>query len=187
MNSTYRKSYELILSELTQSLSSINYEEVETLVDEILRAEKVFVVGVGRVLLMLEAFVKRLNHLGVPAFYVGQIDEPAIGPNDLLIVGSGSGESVIPVTITKVAQKYNPRVVHIGSNMNSTVTSMSVAHVRIPCRTKLGLEDEIASRQPMSSLFEQSLLLLLDTVSMMIVEKQQIHIPDLWQKHANLE
>ena len=46
--------------------------------------------------------------------------------------------------------------------------------VRIPCSTKLGLEDEVKSEQVMSSLFEQSLLLLEDSVASMIVEKKQI-------------
>ena len=187
MNSTYHNCSELILSEITQSLTSISEEQVMTLVSEIEKAEKVFVVGVGRVLLALQTFVKRLNHLGIPAYYVGQLDEPAITEKDLLIVGSGSGESVVPVAITKVAEKYHPRIVHIGSNMHSTVTSMSVAQVRIPCRTKLGLEDELSSSQPMSSLFEQSLMLLLDTVSLMLVRKNDIHLPDLWKQHANLE
>ena len=187
MNFTYRNASELILSELQQSLLSIDETQVQTFVKEIQNADKVFVVGVGRVLLALQTFVKRLNHLGIPAYYVGQLDEPAIGENDLLIVGSGSGESVVPVAITKVATKYNPRIVHIGSNMQSTVTSMSVAQVRIPCRTKLNLPDELASNQPMSSLFEQSLMLLLDAVSLMLVRDQNIHLPDLWKQHANLE
>lgn len=59
--------------------------------------------------------------------------------------------------------------------------------VRIPVQTKLYLEDEISSNQPMSSLFEQSLLLLGDIVAKMIVERKQINLKSLWQYHANLE
>jgi 6-phospho-3-hexuloisomerase len=40
----------------------------------------------------------------------------------------------------------------------------------------------------MSSLFEQSLLILLDAAAMMIVEKNGIYnLDDLWKYHANLE
>ena len=39
----------------------------------------------------------------------------------------------------------------------------------------------------MSSLFEQSLLLLGDIVAKMIVERKQINLKSLWQYHANLE
>ena len=50
------------------------------------------------------------------------------------------------------------------------------------------LEDEISSSQVMSSLFEQSLLLLADMVALLIVDRKQISdLHALWKKHANLE
>lgn len=186
MNS-YAACKQTILSELEQSLGAVAPEQTEALIGEILRARKVFVVGVGRVLLMLEAFAKRLNHIGVEAYFVGENNEPAITEQDLLILGSGSGESAFPVAISKVAQKYRPRMAYIGSNLHSSIASVCDITVRIPCRTKLALPDEIPSAQPMSSLFEQSLLMYLDTVCLMIVRRQDILIPSLWQKHANLE
>lgn len=178
---------QLILDELSRSLGAVAPEQTDALIAEILKARKVFVVGVGRVLLMLQAFAKRLNHIGVDAYFVGEINEPAITAEDLLILGSGSGESAFPVVISKVAQKYRPRMAYIGSNLNSTIASVCHIAVCIPCKTKLALVGEIPSQQPMSSLFEQSLLLYLDTVSMMIVRQKSIVIADLWPKHANLE
>jgi len=38
-----------------------------------------------------------------------------------------------------------------------------------------------------SSLFEQTLLLLGDAVALMIVERRKLNLKDLWQYHANLE
>ena len=119
--------------------------------------------------------------------YVGAINEPAIGKEDLLVVGSGSGETAIPVSITQIAKKTGARVIHIGSNKNSTISALADMVVRIPCRTKLVLPDEINSSQPMSSLFEQSLFLFLDIISLMIIEKKKINLNDLWYTHANLE
>lgn len=177
-----------VFSELNMVFDKIDEDNVTALADAICKAEKVFVVGVGRVLLMMQAFVKRLNHLGIEANFVGAIDEPAITEKDLLIVGSGSGESAIPLAIIKIAKKYNAHIVHIGSNMNSSMSPYEDQFLRIPCRTKLNLEDEIDSQQIMSSLFEQSLLLLADMVAMMIVEKNNItDLHALWKKHANLE
>ena len=184
----YTNAKNTVLSELDLVFEQIDEQSVLSLVDAICSAEKVFVVGVGRVLLMMQAFVKRLNHLGIEANFVGAIDEPAITEHDLLIVGSGSGESAIPLAIVKIAKKYNASIYHIGSNANSSMTPLEDRFVRIPCRTKLNLEDEIDSKQVMSSLFEQSLLLLADMVAMMIVEKKNItDLHALWKKHANLE
>ena len=59
--------------------------------------------------------------------------------------------------------------------------------VRLPVRTKWYLEDEIDSCQPMTSLFEQSVLLLGDVLAKMIIEEKQLDMKGLWQYHANLE
>lgn len=184
----YNSAKKTVLSELDLVFDQIDEQSVNELVKAICDAEKVLVVGVGRVLLMMQAFVKRLNHLGIEANFVGAIDEPAITEKDLLIVGSGSGESAIPLAIVKIAKKFQAKIVHIGSNENSSMTPYEDDFVRIPCRTKLNLKDEIESQQVMSSLFEQSLLLLADMVAMMLVEKKHIiDLHALWKKHANLE
>ena len=59
--------------------------------------------------------------------------------------------------------------------------------VRIPVRTKLYLDDEIASAQPMTSLFEQALLIFGDIVAKMIIDERRLDLKGLWQYHANLE
>ena len=185
---SYKDNSKLVINELSTTLNAIDEKQVDQLVTMICDAEKVFVVGVGRVLLMLQAFEKRLNHLGIDAYYVGEINEPAITEKDLLIVGSGSGESVFPLSIIKIAKKYDAKTAHIGSNANSSMTEYEDLFVRIPCSTKLDLPDEIKSKQIMSSLFEQSILLLGDVVAKEISERKHItDIHALWKKHANLE
>ena len=188
MSGGYDEARDLILKELAGALGNVEETEVSRLVRMICDAEKVFVVGVGRVLLMLQALAKRLNHLGIEANFVGAIDEPAITDRDLLLVGSGSGESAVPLAIVKIAKRYNAKIAHIGSNPNSSMAEYEDLFVRVPCRTKLNLPGEIASQQPMSSLFEQSLLLLGDTVAMLVMQEKGLDdLHALWKKHANLE
>ena len=177
----------LITEELAVTLGQIEEAEVERLLDAIQKAEKVFFVGVGRVLLSLEATAKRLAHLGIKTYVVGQITEPAITEKDLLIVGSGSGESAFPLIIAKKAKSLNAAVAHIGSNPNSSMKENTDIFVRIPVSTKLNLPNEVPSVQPMTSLFEQSLLLLGDTLALMIIREKNIDMKSLWQYHANLE
>ena len=177
----------IVLSELQNTLLQLDSGQVKLLTDNILGARKVFVVGVGRVMLSLQAFVKRLAHLGVDAHFVGEITEPAITHDDLLIVGSGSGESIFPKNIAFKAKNIGAKIIHIGSNTESSIKDICEGMVRIPVSTKLGLPDEIASRQPMSSLFEQSLFLLGDVVAMIIIERKNLDMSLLWEYHANLE
>ena len=177
-----------VISELSTVLNAVREEEIDKMAEMICGAEKVFVVGVGRVLLMMQAFEKRLNHLGIDSYYVGEINEPAITENDVLIVGSGSGESIVPVALVKKAAKFGPKIIHIGSNAQSSMTPYEDLFVRIPCSTKLNLPDEIKSNQIMSSLFEQSLLLIADITALRIADMRNItDLHALWRKHANLE
>ena len=177
----------LVLSELSISLGSIREEDVEKLVTILLTSRKVFFVGVGRVLLSLESMAKRLAHLGIDTHIVGEITEPAITPEDVLIVGSGSGTTLFPAGIAQKAHAIGAKVVHIGSNANSDLKDIIEFMVRIPVRTKYYLDDEIDSAQPMTSLFEQTLLLLGDIVAKMIIDRKQLDMKSLWQYHANLE
>ena len=177
-----------VTSELERTLKSIDPGQLERLRDEILKADQVFFVGVGRVMLALQCVCKRLAHLGIKAHYVGEITEPAITKNDLLIVGSGSGGSLFPLGIAKKARAAaDCTIVHIGSNPNSEMREIADFMVRIPVRTKLYLDDEIDSCQPMTSLFEQSVLLLGDVLAKMIIEEENLDMKGLWKYHANLE
>ena len=184
---TYKHVSDLVLSELHTSLGVIREEEVEQLIDSVLGARKVFFIGVGRVMLSLQAMAKRWAHLGIDTHLVGEITEPAITADDVLIVGSGSGTTLFPAGIAQKAHKIGAKVVHIGSNPTSPLKDIVCLMVRIPVRTKYYLDDEIDSQQPMTSLFEQTLLLLGDVVAKMIIDRKQLDMKGLWQYHANLE
>ncbi len=184
----YKATCESVFEELQKTMASIDTDSLERLTEDILNAEQVYFVGVGRVLLSLQCICKRLAHLGIKAHYVGEITEPAITKNDLLIVGSGSGGSLFPLGIAKKARSaVDCKIVHIGSNPNSEMKDIADYMVRIPVRTKFYLEDEIDSCQIMTSLFEQSVLLLGDILAKMIVDSRNINMKELWQFHANLE
>ena len=67
----YEKARRDVLDELERALGSVDAEALERLKDDILAADQVFFVGVGRVMLALQGVCKRLAHLGVRAHYVG--------------------------------------------------------------------------------------------------------------------
>lgn len=183
----YTSTVKEILEEIDKALEAVDKESVENFVVAVLEADQVYFVGVGRVLLSLQAMCKRLAHLGVKTHYVGEITEPAITEKDLLVVGSGSGESLFPLGIAKKAYGIGAKIVHIGSNPNSEMKELCKFMVRIPVRTKNYLEDEIDSVQPMTSLFEQSLMIFGDVVAKMVIDERKIVMKNLWKYHANLE
>lgn len=183
----YQTCSDCVLSELNLALHAIDAETVLRYLEMLQSARKVFFVGVGRVLLSLEAIAKRYAHLGIDTVIVGQITEPAITSQDILIVGSGSGETMFPAGIARKAKQLGARVIHIGSNPNSGLKAVADLFVRIPVESRAKAPDEISSQQPMTSLFEQTLLLFGDVTAMMIMRDHGIELNKLWQFHANLE
>ena len=186
-NTGYQAVCELVLGELHASLAAIRAEEVEQLIEAVLKARRVFFVGTGRALLSLQAIAKRWAHLGIDVHIVGEVTEPAMTAEDLLIAGSGSGITMLPVGVAKKAHAIGATVVYIGANPDSPLRDSADLIVRIPVRTRFKFEDEIVSLQPLASLFEQTLLLLGDIVAKILIDRQGLDIADLWKFHANLE
>lgn len=168
----YIQAAALITDECHRALAAIEPEKVLEYLKMLTSARKVFFVGVGRVLLSLEAIAKRYAHLGIDTVIVGQITEPAITKEDILVVGSGSGETMFLAGIARKAKALGAKVIHIGSNPNSRLKDVTDLFARIPVESRAKAPDEIHSEQPMTSLFEQSLLLFGDTTALMLVKEK---------------
>ena len=67
----YKEMHDVIIDECSRAMDAIDAENVLRYIEMIQSAEKVFFVGVGRVLLSLEAMAKRYAHLGIRAVIVG--------------------------------------------------------------------------------------------------------------------
>lgn len=183
----YRRLAAKVNSEVGQVLGLVKPEEVEQFMTEIMSAEKIFCIGVGRVFLSLQCLAKRLAHFGFDVNIVGSVVEKAITEKDVLIVASGSGESKLPVIITQIAKKHGARVVHITSAQHSTIKSMADVVVHLPSPTKVDMGHGVETIQPMSTLFDQALHIFGDIVCLMLQEKTGQTHEQLKERHANLE
>lgn len=175
----------IILDEIHGALSAVDPVEVEAAIGALRGAHRVFLIGVGRVSLALQSFAKRLNHLGIDAWMVGSVNEPALEPGDLLVAGSGSGESLMPAAIARKGKDLGARILYLGASPASTIGRLADLVVRIPGPTKTG-NGATASQQPMASLFEQSLLLVGDAICFLIARRTG-EDPRSYGRHANLE
>ena len=69
----------LVIAEHVKRVAErLNEEQVERFVEEILKANKVFVYGAGRSGLVGKAFAMRLMHLNLNVYVVGEIITPGI-------------------------------------------------------------------------------------------------------------
>ena len=189
MNDSFSKTFKLILSEIDRSLSEVSEAELDKFNKEILRANKIFVLGAGRMGLVLQSFCMRLNHLGLHAFVVSSVTCPPISSKDLLIVASSSGETPSIYSLVKIATTFNARIFTITANLDSSIAKLSneCLFLKGPSSIYDGNMNSKFSIQPMKALFEQSLLILLDSVLLMIMKITGQSIEDVSKRHANLE
>ncbi|MEM1486380.1 6-phospho-3-hexuloisomerase [Oscillospiraceae bacterium PP1C4] len=177
-----------IIRELERTLSNIPAEEAEKLADCILKSQKVFVAGAGRSGFMVKAFAMRLMHMGFDAYVVGETVTPNLEKEDLLLIGSGSGETGSLVSMANKAKNIGSAIGLVTIFPESAIGKLASIVIKVPAPTpKVETETGFKSIQPMGSLFEQSLLLFLDAIILRLMEKQGNNSDTMFTRHANLE
>ena len=174
------------LEELGTRVREVKAADGETLGQLVRRAERVFVVGQGRSGLVMRMFAMRLMHLGLTAFVVGEATTPAIGSEDLLIVGSGSGETEGAVAAARRAQKAGAKVAALTSRSDSTLGRLADHVLLVPGATPKSTGRQ-ASELPMASVLEQTFLVVLDCMVAWLASQIGQTEETMMPRHANLE
>lgn len=178
-----------ILKELTNNLEYVEDKQLDCLVDIILESNHIFTAGAGRSGVAMKAFTNRMMHLGLSVSSVGDISNPHTKKGDLLIIGSGSGETESLVAMAKKAEKNGVRIALITMDDHSTIAKMAEVIVVLPgVSPKLkhaGME--ITSIQPMGSAFEQMTFLTYDGVILELMSRMNETSDTMFGRHADLE
>jgi 6-phospho-3-hexuloisomerase len=185
MNNSTNKQL-IIAAEISGVLAAVDQEKVEQLGQAILEAQGVFVCGAGRSLLMMKAFAMRLMHLGLHAYVVGETITPAIRAGDLLIAGSGSGETRTTLAMVEAARQRGARTAAITAHPESPIAQACDLVLEIPAAI-VGISSQQVSDQPPGSLFEQSLLAIGDGLILWLMERLGATYEDLRARHTKLE
>jgi 6-phospho-3-hexuloisomerase len=175
-----------ILTEIKNALDTSDMSQSPHFLEQILKARVCVTLGAGRVGLVMKAFAKRLRHLGLESFDLQDSVVPSTGPGDVLIVGSGSGSTPSIRTLANVAHGRGLTLLLITATRNSPVEKLSAATLYINAPTKF-TESTPHSIQPMTSLFEQSLAILTDTLvinMMALMQKDSLSMRD---RHNTIE
>jgi 6-phospho-3-hexuloisomerase len=174
--------------ELLNTLTHVSDDQIEVLVDKILNCEKIFLAGAGRSGLMAKAFCMRMMHIGYDAFVVGETVTPNITEKDLLIITSGSGGTASLVSMAEKKASIGFSLALLSIFPNSDIGRLADTVVEIPAPSpKVSSNTAPPSIQPMGSLFEQSLLLVLDIVILRLMERLDLNTHTMYSRHANLE
>ncbi len=177
------------LDELRTVLAAVDRGQVERFTVMLGRAPRIFLAGAGRSGLAMRAFAMRLMHLGIDARVVGDVTTPALMAGDLLLIGSGSGATGSLVSLCQKARSLGGAIALITTEPDSAIGRIADAVVRIPAPTPkaVGGATVSASAQPMASLFEQALWILLDSCIMLLMHSRGSTSEAMFVRHANLE
>ena len=150
-------------------------------------AGSVFVCGAGRSMLMMQAFAMRLVHLGMEAYVVGETITPAIKPGNLLIAGTGSGETRVTQAMIDAAHARDARTCALTAHAHSSIGRACDLVVEIPTPVTVAADVARLSVQPPGSLFEQCLLVLCDTMVMLFMQRLGVTEEQMRARHTKLE
>ncbi len=177
-----------ILDELGTTMGHVCNDSAEKLADAIIDAQTIFVAGAGRSGLAMKSFAMRLIHMGFDAYVVGETVTPSITEKDVLLIGSGSGSTSSLVVGANKADAIGATICLITIDENSPIGKLAGMVLTIPAPSpKIDRELGFRSVQPMGSLFEQSLLLTLDAIVLLLMEKTGKTTELMFTRHANLE
>ncbi len=176
------------VEEMRSVVSKVDAEEMRRLAAAIRAAKTVFAAGAGRSGLAMRGFAMRLMHLGKTAYVVGEATTPALSSGDLLVVGSGSGSTSSLVAVAEQARKRGGAVALLTIDPGSPLAALAAAVVRVPAPSpKAAVAGGLRSVQPMATLFEQCLGVLLDSCILLLMEEMGISQQAMFERHANLE
>lgn len=179
----------MILNELYETRARLKQAELTALEDQIRKANRIFVAGAGRSLLMIRGFAMRLMHAGFTVYVVGDTITPAIETGDLLLIASGSGETGTLKSIAMKCKKIGADLGLITTNPGSTLAQLADFIVEVAAGTTKRQDNQAASVQPGANTFEQCILLIGDALVIRLMSAQSLdkNNAELMKRHANLE
>ncbi|MGD2028988.1 MAG: SIS domain-containing protein [Desulfobacterales bacterium] len=182
-----RERIDAVLEENRPLVQRLSDKAAQNFLQKILDAKSIFFSAQGRAGFILRCFCMRLMHLGFSVYFCGETITPAITPDDLLIVLSGSGETPSTLESVRSAKKYHAKTCGILGNMESRIASMVDMSLHIPGTTKLCREGEPHSLQMAGSLFEQTAFLFLEAIVLDIYQKRKKDVGSVSSRHTVIE
>ncbi len=185
-----------IAEHIDRTINELDDKQIEDMINHIIDADKIFLMGAGRSGLVSKAFAMRLAQLGQVVYVIGESVTPALTEKDLFIPLSGSGETNSVVHAAKTAKGVGSKILAVTSYMESSLAKTSDYVVIVKGRTKIDIEKDHLKHQiegthssltPLGTLFEDSVMVFFDGIIAGLMIKLQKKEADLKKRHATLE
>ncbi|MEN6622803.1 MAG: 6-phospho-3-hexuloisomerase [Smithella sp.] len=184
----YNEICKAIISEHEAVFKRQDLGEVEALMKAIIKADRIFTMGVGREGIATRAFSMRLMHLGKEVHWVWDDTTPGMHENDLFIATSGSGKIGHIHYVVEQAKAAGTTVAVVTGAPREKTAKLADLVMFVPACVFNGTDDRVVeSIQPMGSLFEQHLMMLFDVIILLLEKEMKTTHETMELRHRNIE
>jgi len=182
-----------VAENVVRSLEEVNEVQIEKVIDEILKAEKIFVSGVGHSGLIGKILAMRLAHLGFSSHLVGEVTTPPLKKGDLLMSISQSGKTSSILTLAKKAKDLGGTVIAVTSSPGSSLSELAdyilfvpakIEEVDFPVLSLLGDEEH---KNMSGALFGMNIFVLFYGIVCELITRTSQSPKQIDSRHANIE
>jgi 6-phospho 3-hexuloisomerase len=193
MKGTHIKLLEEFCENARSTFSNIDEAQLEKVISAILRAKKIYVLGIGHSGMFGRILAMKLNHVGLRAYTVFDEINPPFEKDDLFIAISQSGETKTIVALAEKAIKLGGRVLGVTSEAESTLAKISETVLLIQKNADdvsfdvLSLMGDKDNQNFLGALFGFNIYILFYTIILMIARKLNETPESIDRRHANLQ
>ena len=180
----FSDSISYIQRKIKDILESVSKDDVNKIKKLFFKADRIFVYGAGRSGLVAKAFAIRLVHLGFQTFVIGDTITVPVQKGDMVVIVSGSGETIPAVMTAEIAHNFGASVVSITGKKKSEIAKFADVTLFISAGCK---DSERRRYAPLGTLFEASVWILLDGIIADLLDSKKENEESMRKRHATLQ
>lgn len=163
------------------------FSALDHLNNSLINSNNIICYGVGREGLMMKSLTMRLMHLGLKAYFVGDMNVPPVQEGDLLLVSQGPGFFSTVDALVLIANNENCKTVVFTSRPDRLKARDYHQVVHIPAQTMADDQKSASGVLPMGSLYEAALFLFFEIVIISLRDQLGESAESMRARHTNLE
>ena len=175
------------LADLDAVFAAMPPDALDGLIEEILKARRIVVFGLGREGLQMRGFAMRLFHMGRNVAVWGDMTAPEVSAGDLLIVSAGPGDLATARTLAGIARGAGARTLLVTAQPQGELSKHVDVVTIIPAQTMANDQSGRVSVLPMGSLFETAQMIAFELAILKLRPRFNETAETMRARHTNLE
>jgi len=175
------------LRDLAGVFAAMPEDALDGLIEEIVKARRIVVFGLGREGLQMRGFAMRLFHMGRDVAVWGDMTAPPVGAGDLLFVSAGPGDLATARALVGIARGAGARTALVTAQPQGALANQVDVVTLIPAQTMANDQVGGLSVLPMGSLFETAQMIAFELAILKLRPRLNETAETMRARHTNLE